>query len=155
MHTFDVVEQERFNQLDWNIQKARIETFWHRYNKGDVYIDSTGVGSPIFDDLDARGISVIPYTFTQKSREDLLQKLVLAFERGQIGIPNSETLIEELEAFQYVPRGDRLKMEVPEGQHDDCVMSLALANWGLPQNKLPINKKYAIKKLTQGKPSQY
>ncbi len=155
MHTFDVVEVERFNQLDWNIQKARIETFWHRYNKGMIFLDSTGVGSPIFDDLDSRGISVTPYTFTMKSREDLLTKLALYFEKCIIKIPNDEILVEELESMQYEQHGEKLRMQVPDGQHDDTIMSLALAVWGLPEQKLPLNKQYQHKQLTTHNNSQY
>ena len=49
-------------------------------------------------------------------------------------------MLDELEAFRYelaiLPSGiTKIRMKVPEGQHDDCVMSLGLAVWEL-KNKI-------------------
>ncbi|MCR4398946.1 MAG: hypothetical protein NUV93_08290, partial [Firmicutes bacterium] len=39
-------------------------------------------------------------------------------------------LLNELEAFEYeISRAGNVKYGAPEGQHDDCVISLALAVW--------------------------
>jgi hypothetical protein len=32
----------------------------------------------------------------------------------------------------------KISLKVPDGMHDDCIMSLALAVWNLPQNPLPL-----------------
>lgn len=132
--TFKAGIPERFNQIDYNLQKAKIETQYFKYFKPQVYMDSTGVGEPIYDDLRAKQINVEPYHFTEQSRRDLLTNLALLIEQQKITIPNHEQLISELKSFQYVvtERG-KLRMEVPEGTHDDCVMSLALSVWNIPQ----------------------
>lgn len=133
LNDFRVGKQERFNLVDYNLQKARIEASWLRYGKPIARIDSTGLGDPICDDLIARGINVEPYRFTEQSRMDLLNHLAIMLEQDLIKIPNDDILIGELRSFQYVREGDRgkLKVKVPEGLHDDAVMSLALAVWGL------------------------
>jgi len=53
---------------------------------------------------------------------------MLAFERGDIGIVAEPTLINELQAFEMdrLPSG-MVRYAAPEGLHDDCVISLALA----------------------------
>lgn len=132
--TFKVGKQERFNQIDYNLQKSKIEAQYFKHFKPQITIDSTGVGEPIYDDLRARQLNVEPYHFTEQSRRDLLVNLSLLIEQGKITIPNDEQLIAELKSFQYVvsDRG-KLRMEVPDGTHDDCVMSLALAVWNIPQ----------------------
>lgn len=131
-HTFKVGKQERFNQVDWNLVQAKVEAFSLRYNKAQTWIDSTGVGDPIFEDLQRKGVNVSSFKFTEQSRTELLNNLSIMLEQDKIKIPNDPILIDELRSFQYTlsDRG-KIKIGVPEGQHDDCVMSLALAVWGL------------------------
>lgn len=132
LHTFRVLTPERFNRIDWDVQKARIEAFALRHNSGIMTIDSTGVGEPIYEDLMNKGVSVEPYHFTYDTRNNLLRNLVMLFEQYKISIPNFEPLINELKSFRYeVTGGGRTKMAVPDSLHDDCVMSLALACWNI------------------------
>lgn len=140
LNTFNVLKQERFNQIDWNLQKAKIEAIYHKYNKPLIYIDSTGVGDPIYEDLARRGLRIEGYKFNETSRKDLLNNLAIKIEQGKIRIPDSEILKAELQSFHYELRGEtgRIKLTVPEGMHDDTVFSLALACWNLPENPLPL-----------------
>lgn len=139
LNTFEVHKQERFNQIDWNLQKAKIEAMYLRYNKPLIYMDSTGVGDPIYDDLVKRGLRIEGYKFTEQSRKDLLTNLALKLEQDKIRIPENEVLKGELQSFRYELKGEsgKTKIVVPEGLHDDCVFSLALAVWNLPTNPLP------------------
>jgi hypothetical protein len=61
-----------------------------------------------------------------------MEALALAFERGTIRIPNDPALLGELQASEAksLPSG-MTRYAAPEGLHDDCVMSLALAWQGL------------------------
>lgn len=138
--TFKVLKQDRFNQIDYNLQKARVEATYLRFFKGLINMDSTGVGEPIYDDLWQKGLRVNPYKFTESSRRDLLVNLQLLLEQGKIKIPNDETLISELQSFRYtVNEKGRTRIEVPDGLHDDCVFSLALAVWQIPQNPIGLH----------------
>jgi hypothetical protein len=44
------LEMERFNLLDWPVQKERIAGFARKW-RGRLILDATGVGDPIYDDL--------------------------------------------------------------------------------------------------------
>lgn len=140
LHNFKVHKQERFNQIDWNLQKARIEATYLRYGKPITYMDGTGIGDPLIDDLIKRGMTnIISYKFTEQSRKDLLTNLQLQLETAKIGIPDSEVLISELQSFHYeMNENGKTKIVVPEGLHDDCVFSLALATYNLPATPLPL-----------------
>jgi hypothetical protein len=116
-----------------------------------VIIDATGVGKPIYQDLGQSGIFVEDFVFTGKSKEELIGNLIVFAKEKYITIPNIEYLIDELKAFEYQyineTTGERLrnpKYSAPKGQHDDCVMSLALACWGLqmekPQQRDPLRE---------------
>lgn len=141
LNSFRVLPQDRFNQMDYNLQKARIENAYLKSNNGRVIIDSTGVGEPVYDDLYARNIRVEPFRFNQKSRMDLLRNLQILLEQDRIKIPNDPILIAELKSMQYAlsPAGN-LTVQVPDGLHDDCIMSLALAVWDAPQNPIHANQ---------------
>lgn len=140
LNTFEVMKQDRFNQIDWNLQKAKIEAIYHKWGRPLIYMDSTGVGDPIYEDLFRAGLRVESFKFTEQSRKDLLNNLALKIEGNKIKIPDSEVLKNELASFHYELKGDKGKIRlcVPEGLHDDTVMSLALACWQLPENPLPL-----------------
>ena len=136
LHNWHVGTPDRFNKIDWTLQKAKIEASARKYNDARTKLDATGIGDPIFDDLQQAGISVDPFKFTEQSRQQLLNNLIIKMEDRSIRIPNYKPLLDELEAFRYelaiLPSGiTKIRMRVPDGQHDDCVMSLALAVWEL------------------------
>ena len=139
LNTFHVHKQERFNQIDWNLQKAKIEATYLRYYKPLIYIDSTGVGDPIYEDLARKGLRVEGFKFTEQTRRDLLNNLSLKIEQEKIRIPETTSLIDELKSFHYeLSDAGKIRLKVPEGLHDDTVMSLALACWNIPDKPLPI-----------------
>ena len=146
LHTFKVGKIERFNQIDWNLQKSKIEAAARRYNNARIILDSTGVGDPIFDDLQKQGLNIEGFKFTEPSRKQLLENLILMMEQDKIKIPNDPILIDELRSLKWElsDRG-KLRLQVPEGLHDDCIMSLALAVWGL---SVPLPHK-TVKRLSE------
>jgi len=131
-HTHEVVYFDRTQGVDWVLQKQRLVMLAERYNKARVYIDATGLGSPIVDDLRHAGVFVEPYVFTNKSKKDLVEKLIVFIEQQSVFIPNEPHLLDELSIFsrEITPSGNEI-YEAPPGAHDDCVIGLALAVWGL------------------------
>lgn len=143
LNHFIVYPQDRFNQVDWNLQKARIEASARRFNNALIVPDSSGIGDPVVEDLKARGLNIYGedgkgFKFTETTRNNLLNNLAMLIEQDKIQIPNDEGLIGELDAFQYT-LGDtgKIKVQVPSGMHDDRVMSLALAVWGVKDKVRP------------------
>jgi hypothetical protein len=135
LNTFIAYPQERFNQIDYNLQKAKIEAMARRFGNALIWPDSTGVGDPIVEDLKARGLRIgndgEGFKFTKVSRMNLLNNLAILLEQDKIKIPDDEGLISELESFQYsLGETGKIKVKAPEGLHDDRCISLALAVWG-------------------------
>lgn len=123
---------DRYNQIDYNLQKARIEASLRRYNNPTCNMDQTGVGEPIVQDLQSRGLNINGVKFTEESKRNLVTNLALMIEQRKIRFPNIPELIEELKIFGYeISPSGRVRYSAPEGSHDDCVMALALAVWNL------------------------
>mgnify|MGYP001619364806 CR=1 FL=1 len=135
-----VVFWDRFKEIDYPLQKARIIATANKYNNARIVVDSTGVGQPICDDLRHLGMFVEDFHFSGKSKPELVEKLSIFLEQKHIIIPNNQILIDELEAFGYqLTESGNVTYEAPRGLHDDAVMSLALAIWTLtPGEARPI-----------------
>lgn len=131
-----VTKIDRFNEIDWSFQKTKIMNSWRSEGKPQVIIDSTGVGDPIFDDLRNAGMSIEGFRFTNTSKNELIRSLMLALDEGDIYFPNNDILISELEVFSYdISAMGNIRYNAPEGFHDDCVISLALANHKIKTHK--------------------
>lgn len=130
--TREVVFFERFQDVSWPEQKIRIQQIASKYNNALVYLDSTGVGDAIYDDLLQANISIEGYKFTNESKKNLIEKLQVAIEQRLITFPNIPELIDELLSFEYDFTAEgRIRYSAPDQKHDDCVIALALANWGI------------------------
>ena len=131
----EVVFVDRFNRLDWGLQIQRIAAATKRYNICWTMVDSTGAGEPVYEALLAAGVRADGYPFTNASKNALITNLSMLFEKRLITLPRYEllpTLVDELEAFEYsVTDAGTVKTAAPSGQHDDHVMSLALAAWAV------------------------
>lgn len=127
-----LVHYDRFHRQDWAIQTQRIKAALDRYG-ATVLVDSTGAGEPILEGLKRDGVNAYPYPFTMQSKTALIDNLSLLFEKREILLPRPELWpegIDELESFQYsVNDNGYARMSAPSGQHDDIVISLALAAW--------------------------
>lgn len=132
--TKHVVSFQRFNQVDWNLQKERIITECIKY-RSQLCIDATGVGDPIVDDLRRAGLNIPEggaYKFTSDSKKSLIERLIISIEQRLITFPKIEELMNELSAFSYEITPNRnIRYTAPDGIHDDCVIALALCVYGV------------------------
>lgn len=129
-----VCHRERFNQLDWDYQISKVKNVADIY-PGITYLDSTGVGDPIFDRLRNMGVCIKGIKFTNESKRELIEGLALAISQKRITYYEDPILINELLIYQaeQLPSG-AIRYGAPEGYHDDAVISLALAVSGAGLN---------------------
>ena len=70
--------------------------------------------------------------YTNKSKQQLIEKLSIWIEQKRIIIPKHPQLIQELEIFGYqMTETGTMTYGAPRGSHDDCVNSLMLAVFSL------------------------
>jgi hypothetical protein len=127
----NVVYWERFNQIRWEIQYHRIIETARKYNNATAVIDSTGLGDPVVEQIQSGGVRVVPYKISgPTAKKQLIDKLRVNIEQKKISFPHIPQLRRELEAYEYqISDNGVFKYSAPSGEKDDCVISLALANW--------------------------
>ena len=134
--TNHLVYFDRFKEVDWTLQKSRIEAVARRFNNAEIIIDSTGIGDPICQSLRDVGLAVNDFKFTTISKKQILDSLSMMIDQKRITYPEIPELLDELEAFGYFEsKTNKVKYGSPPGVHDDCVMSLALSCWHLDKEK--------------------
>lgn len=131
-NTRDVVYWERFNGIDYRSQiDAHLIPLVQRYQHAYVIMDVTGLGDPLLEEVRRRDIAVEGVYFTNARKKELIDETVLVLEQRRLTFPPIMPLLDELKAFGYEFTPSRnLVYRAPDGQHDDCVMSLALAIHG-------------------------
>jgi len=118
---------DRF-QKDWRQTKETIKSLV----PAPILLDSTGVGDPIFEDLQRDNLTVTGYKFSSTTKQQLMEGLASAIQQRKITFPEG-VITEELLIFEYQYTAHGVKYSSPQGFHDDCVMSLAMA-WRHYQN---------------------
>jgi hypothetical protein len=143
------LEIERFNQLDWPVQRERIAAFVKRW-QARLVMDATGVGDPVFDDLRRVLPHVEGFKITAQTKRELVQGLMVAVEQRRVmwpmatevrsqesevrmgcGTGDWAVLTAEMKRYEYeIGPAGQVSYAAPSGYHDDCVMALALGVWG-------------------------
>lgn len=135
-----VVFFDRFNQIDWALQRKRIKSAAMKYGQCPVNIDATGVGDSVVEELvnDVRGtnIQIYPHKFDNRNKNTIIDNLAMMIEEGKVSFPEIDELINELQIFEYeITASGNTKLNAPDGYHDDCVISLALGCMGINLTK--------------------
>ncbi len=122
------VYQDRFNILEWPYQKAKIASISRKYNNALVILDATGVGSPIYDDLNRAGVPISPFHFTNSTKKDIIEKLSIAIEQRYIRMLPSEETLQEFDSYEFnYTKSGLVSYNARSGMHDDIVIAHALA----------------------------
>ena len=129
-----VCHEERFTKVGWKWQKERVIELSRAWDCAPVIADATGVGDPFIEDLQSAGVRVEPYNMghhTKKSQ--LIEQLMLDIEGARMWLPRSaERLLYELQIYRReLTKAGNIRYGAPDGEHDDMVIALALANWGV------------------------
>ncbi|MHB9161686.1 MAG: hypothetical protein ACYC6W_12495, partial [Nitrosotalea sp.] len=95
------VFQMRFTNLEWPVIRQRLVETSRAYNRALIYLDSTGVGEPIFDDLSRLNIPVEAVRLTNELKKQIIEKLSTFIELQHIHMLKIDETINELNSFTY------------------------------------------------------
>jgi phage terminase large subunit-like protein len=127
-NTRELVFIDRYNGVDYSMQRQRIKAACDRFGIAGMIAEANAMGKPNNDELRRMGLPVRDFVTTNATKADAIESLAAAFEQGNIRILDDATLIAELQAYEVerLPSG-MVRYSAPDGMHDDCVISLALA----------------------------
>jgi hypothetical protein len=130
---------DRMSDTDYATQRLRLKALAERYNNANIIAEANSIGQPNIEALQNMGCSVQAFTTTNATKANIIQGLELAFERSEIALLSDEYQITELMAYQSekLPSG-LIRYGSPEGLHDDTVMALAIALWGVGRGSIEI-----------------
>lgn len=130
--TRQMVAMDRFNQVDWALQRSRVKTLADRWNVSIIWAESNSIGSVNIEALQAEDVPVRSFQTTAQSKAPLIDGLAAALEQGSLAIQNDDDLVKELLAYRVerLPAGG-YRYSAPPGGHDDTVIALALAWHGV------------------------
>jgi RNA-binding protein YhbY len=124
---------ERWRHLEWSTIINNVVTQLNKY-KPNVLIESNGAQDAIYeqirDKVNYNKSKVKPFVTTSKSKQAIVENLIVAFENKEIGILGKDWQVSELETFtyEYNLKTRTIKYSAPSGLHDDYVMSRAICN---------------------------
>lgn len=110
------------------------------------YIDATGVGKPVADEMKEEGVDVIPVYITagravtethgeiHLAKEQMISRLQALSQRERIHLPpdhaEAQVMARELLDFEIrITDHAHAQFEAKVGSHDDYVTALGLATW--------------------------
>jgi hypothetical protein len=122
------VFKARFNDTDYPTQLEKVRALYQLFKPRSIVAESNAMGEPLCDQLRRDGLPIRKFFTTNKSKREIIEDLMVAFEQETISILDHPETKEELEAYEckITPNG-AVTYNAPKGKHDDCVMSLALA----------------------------
>lgn len=105
----------------------KINDVWH-FQK--IAIENNNQGLTIYQELKRKLNNIIDVNTNQKTKPEMINRLIHIFNMKSIKIIKDEYLRIELEAFIFKQNNNgNIKFMADNGFHDDCVMSLAIAIW--------------------------
>ena len=122
------------------IQRWNLDTWANIVNKVAEKINEIGchtlvevnsIGDAIFEQLKdkvSNNSLIQPFVTTSKSKQDIIEQLVVANQCGELKIIEERWLINELDLFtyEYNPKTKSVRYSAPNGFHDDGVMATAI-----------------------------
>lgn len=96
------------------------------------YVESNGIGRAMLELIKKEIRSTQEFTTTNDTKNTGIRNLIYKIQQGELELPSEELfpqLKRELEAYTYrISPNGTITFNAPNGQKDDCVMSLMLAN---------------------------
>ena len=134
-----VLEIYRDNQKEWSEMIDNIVKLARKWN-ASVLVEANSIGDVVTDYIKKQWPRTEPFNTTAQSKQQIIEALIIAFNKGELKIPSRELfgpLRFELDIFeyQYSASSRTIRYSAPGSLHDDCVLSLAIANRARQQMK--------------------
>lgn len=113
---------------DENVAEIRRLNEFYKPNR--ILVEKTGVGWGVAEACMQDSVMMnvaLDFDTKMASKERILSRLEVTMRNGGIALPKNDILLTELSQFAYKKMRDGRMAYQSLGEHDDCVMSLAIA----------------------------
>lgn len=116
---------ERMNYMD---QIPLILKYLREMCVDQVYVDQTGVGEKLYEDLANKDLPIYGVKFSNSWKEKAVTRMILLMTSGRVRFLNDEKLIEQFHDLQkIITKNNNVRYEHSAGGHDDIYWSCNLA----------------------------
>lgn len=116
---------------NWNKQLDDIMLILKDY-KPIVYAESNGIGDPLIDQARKGYSNITPFITSNNSKKEIIENLKMIILKEEIKLPSRKAnldLFKELSNYTYsITKTGLISYHHRDGEHDDFVDSLAIAN---------------------------
>lgn len=144
VYKFKVKDVLRIEGDDWDTQYTLIMDYLKNFKISRIVMDSTGVGSPMYDRMRVNlpEVEVVPFAFSTSSKSDLYKHFTTELGAGRISYPYADSIKSDHRIREFHQQaidmeksysGTYMVCSHPDrrGAKDDFVDSLALACWAV------------------------
>ena len=130
---------KRWRHMDWLTIIKEVADVINEYNPITL-VEANGVQDAIYESIREKcniKQNITPFITTSKSKQTIIEDLIVSFEGLDVSILDEEYLVNELNmfTFEYNLKTRTIKYSAPTGQHDDTVMALAIAHHSLKSKR--------------------
>lgn len=125
----EMVFCERWRQESWDLILQKVVYQINLYN-ATTLVEVNSIGDAIYNQLQKVCRNVVrPFVTTSKSKQDIIEKLILATQQNKVTFLKTDWLLKEFDIFgwEYNSKTRSIKYSAPSGFHDDGVMATAIA----------------------------
>jgi len=125
------VYSNRWRHMDWSAIINNIVAVLNKY-KPKTLVEANGAQDAIFEQIrnavNYPKTSIKPFVTTSKSKQAIVEDLIVGFENKELSIIGYDWQVSELQTFtyEYNLKTRAIKYSAPAGLHDDYVMSRAI-----------------------------
>lgn len=123
------VELDRFNEIGFDLQLARIRRLIHKWGVSLVHAEENSMGTPNVERMQSSGLPVRAIYMTNPLKKRLVESLATAIEKAEVGLLPDEAARNELMAYTETvnEKTGVIRYSAPAGMHDDTVVARMLA----------------------------
>lgn len=133
-----VVDMLHINKLPWAELRSRIVQMYNKWKVSRLIAESNSIGQVNIEALRAEGLGVVPFETTNDSKAGVMSTLNESLQSG-LKLQDNPIVRHELSIFVAMqsPITKVWRLAAEGSGHDDTVIALALANYGINVTPLP------------------
>jgi hypothetical protein len=125
----NIVDFLRTNQKEMQTIAKDLVNKLNQWGKPKCYIETNMYQGMLEMIKDLGYRDIFPFMTTSKSKSEIVEDTMVAFQEFLVGLPDDEYFVSEFFSFsyEYNPKTRNISYAATKGSHDDCVMSYCIA----------------------------